>query len=107
MDWVVIGGVLGLGILIGLLVGWYLNEVSKMTEAVVASAIAMLSGSGVISVFHFLAPGGPTREYWFYPIGLLIGVLSAAPTDVYFNSLYRTKKKAIAEKKANVKAGER
>jgi len=83
---------LSLGLLIGILVGWYVNEVKIYTEQVVTSSIGIFAGGGVMAIFHSVAPSGATREYWLYPVGLLIGVLVAPPLDLYFIQLYKKKK---------------
>lgn len=87
MDLLVVSGVLCLGLLIGLLVGWYVNEAKSMTFPVLVGAVNILAGSGVLAIFHLISPA-PTREYWLYPVGLLVGVLIAAPLDVLLNRLY-------------------
>jgi hypothetical protein len=45
-----------------------------MTLTVLTSSISVLAGSGVIGIFHLIAPDGASgNAYWFYPIGLLAG----------------------------------
>jgi hypothetical protein len=55
MDWVAIVGVASLG-----------------------AAICVLAGAGVIGIFHAWSGSASTREYWFYPVGLLVGALLTA-----------------------------
>jgi len=56
MDWIIATGVLSLGLLIGILVGWYVNEVKIYTEQVVTSSIGIFAGGGVMAIFHSVAP---------------------------------------------------
>jgi hypothetical protein len=71
MDWVVAIGSSCLGIL----VGFYVQEAEWDRAALVASVLALVGG-GAVALLHFLAgSAGPTREYWFYPMGLLAGFI--------------------------------
>jgi hypothetical protein len=88
MDNVVIGGVLSLGILIGLLVGWFVNEVGDFSLKALTGAISALAGSGVIAIFSLIAPSSSTREFWFYPMGLLAGLLIAPIVSKLSDALY-------------------
>jgi hypothetical protein len=94
MDWVILIGSLCLGTLIGALVGWYVNEATQMSDRILASSVSALVGSSVLAMFSFLAGlRGPTREYWFYPVGLLIGFATITIIEVaYFG--YDGKKRA-------------
>jgi predicted membrane-bound spermidine synthase len=100
MDWVVASGVIAFGGLIGILVGWYVNEVKAYTESVVTTAMGLFVGSGAIAILQQVAPTGSTREFWLYPVGLLIGVLIAPPIDVYFQNLYKSRKARMRGKRS-------
>jgi MFS family permease len=74
MDLLVAGGTFSLGILIGILIAYFVDEADKMDRGVLYGAVGVIGGVGVIAVFHLLGGrNGTTREYWFYPIGLLVG----------------------------------
>ncbi|ARQ01398.1 hypothetical protein [Pseudorhodoplanes sinuspersici] len=88
MDWLVVAGVVSLGFLVGLLVGWYVNEDQPFTATGLVASITILSGAGVLGVFHMIAPTGPTREFWLYPIAVLLGVLIAPPLSKLYDRLY-------------------
>lgn len=89
MDWTVVAGALCLGLLIGALVGWYVSEAEKTTPIVLGVSISALVGSSVLAMFSFLAGlRGPTHEYWFYPVGLLIGFVVAIMIDMAFYDYY-------------------
>jgi len=89
MDWVVAAGALCLGILIGALVGWYFSEAQRTTPVVLGVSISCLVGSSVLAMFSFLAgPKGPTHEYWFYPIGLLVGFAVVIVIEMTFYNYY-------------------
>jgi F0F1-type ATP synthase assembly protein I len=97
MDWIIVAGALCLGILIGALVGWFFSEAKETTPRVLGVSISALVGSSVLAMFSFLAGfRGPTHEYWFYPVGLLIGfaiviVLEMTYYDYYGNKRPRKK----------------
>lgn len=94
MDCLVVSGVVSLGLLVGLLVGWFVNEDQPFTATGLVASITVLSGAGVLGVFHLIAPTGPTREFWFYPIAVLAGVLIAPPLSKLYDRLYPDEKKA-------------
>jgi hypothetical protein len=74
LDWVVAAGSSCLGILVGTLVGFYVQEAEEWDRKALYGSVSVLVGGGAIALLHFLAgTAGPTREYWFYPIGLLAG----------------------------------
>jgi hypothetical protein len=93
MDALAIVGTLCLGILVGLLIGWYLDQEQPFTITALVTVTSILSGAGVLGVFRLITPVGGLREFWFYPIGLLVGVLIAPPLDRYYDSLFETSKK--------------
>jgi hypothetical protein len=93
MDFLVVSGVVSLGLLVGLLVGWFVNEDQPFTATGLVAAITVLSGAGVLGVFHLIAPAGPTREFWFYPIAVLGGVLIAPFLSVLYDRLYPANQK--------------
>jgi hypothetical protein len=89
MDWVIVAGSLCLGMLIGALVGWYFSEAQKTTPVVLGVSISALVGSSVLAMFSFLAGlRGPTHEYWFYPVGLLIGFAGVIAIEMTFYNYY-------------------
>jgi ABC-type transport system involved in multi-copper enzyme maturation permease subunit len=84
MDWLVVTGSTCLGLLIGSLVGWFVNETEQMNEKVLATAVSVLSGAGVWGIFRAVSGvATPTREYWFYPIGLLVGFTIVTLAEIW------------------------
>ena len=83
MDWMIITGTVCLGILIGALVGWFVNEAKEMDFKVLSSSVWVLTGGGVLALFSFLA-GGSVREIWLYPVGLLFGFLAVTVIEIWF-----------------------
>lgn len=75
MDWIVILGVTSLGSVIGGLVCHYVARTKIFRIKELSSAVSILAGAGVIAIFHFLGGGGAQKEYWFYPVGLLLGFI--------------------------------
>jgi hypothetical protein len=92
MDWLVITSVVALGFVIGLLIGWFVNEDQSFTATGLTTSISVLSGAGVLGFFHYVSPNGPTREVWLYPIGILAGLLTAPFFDIFYNALYEDEK---------------
>jgi hypothetical protein len=88
MDWLIVIGTLCIGLLIGSFVGYFLNEADEMSDAVLRTSVSILAGGGVVALFGLLAPGGVSREVWFYPIGLLVGFVTAPFSDRAFDRLY-------------------
>jgi hypothetical protein len=89
LDWVIVTGALCLGILIGAIVGWYFSEAQKTTAVVLGFSISALVGSSVLAMFSFLAGlRGPTHEYWFYPVGLLIGFVIVIAIELTYYDYY-------------------
>ena len=101
MDWLVAVGSLCLGILIGILLAYFVFEAEKMDHKALYGAVGVIGGAGVIAAFHLLGGrhGESQREYWFYPIGLLAGYLVGtayewiAPPEVYDAKLKKRLKK--------------
>lgn len=87
MNWIVIVGTTCLGILIGILVAYFVEEAKVMSFGVLSSAIGVLAGGGVLAIFHLVGATKPMDEYWFYPVGLLLGFT----IGTYLNWLYSRK----------------
>ena len=93
MDWIIALGSFCLGALIGALVAWFVSEAEKMDHKVLAGAISALVGSSVLAMFSFLAGlRGPTHEYWFYPVGLLIGFVAVMLLELRYYDYYGKKR---------------
>ena len=89
MDWIIAAGALSLGILIGAIVGWYFSESKIITLTVLAGCISALVGSSVLAMFSFLAgKSAPPHEYWFYPVGLLIGFVIVIGLEMTYYDYY-------------------
>jgi len=46
MDWMIASGTISPGVLVGILVGYFVNEAKKMDQAILKSAISILAGGG-------------------------------------------------------------
>ena len=80
-------GTISLGVLVGILVGYFVNEAKKMDQTILKSAISILAGGGVVAMFSLL--GGlkePPHEIWLYPCGLLAGYFIATVYEHMFPS---------------------
>ena len=91
MDAIIAMGAAALGLMLGVLTGWLVRDAKTLQEKVIGTAIFILAGAGVLSLIT--GGGRPTRDYWFYPLGLLIGFLIVLAVDVYLHG-YEAKKPA-------------
>jgi len=67
----VVGATL-LGLIVGMLVGFFAQEAEKWTQLAMTASIGVLVSSGGMALLHYGAASDP-RAVWFYPIGLVIG----------------------------------
>jgi hypothetical protein len=65
-------GATSLGVLIGMLTGFFVQETNEWDKHALSSAALVLVGGGVLGFMHWASPTG-AHEIWFYPIGLLAG----------------------------------
>jgi hypothetical protein len=65
-------GAASLGVLIGVLTGFFVQEAKVWDKQALSSAALVLTGGGVLGFMHWASPTG-ANEVWFYPIGLLAG----------------------------------
>lgn len=65
-------GAASLGVLIGMLTGFFVQEAGEWDKHALSSAALVLTGGGVLGFMHWAPPTG-ANEIWFYPIGLLAG----------------------------------
>jgi hypothetical protein len=77
MNLIIATGALCLGILIGILVAYFVEEAKVMSFGVLSSAVGILAGGGVIAIFRLVGAAQTTDELWFYPIGSLRDLRSA------------------------------
>jgi len=85
MDWLVATGSLCLGIIAGCLVAYFVEEAPEMNKRVLYGASGIFSGGAVIALFHLLGgSSGALREYWMYPIGLLIGFIAGSIYEFFY-----------------------
>lgn len=74
-----VGGTL-LGFIIGMLVGFFVQEADEWTRSAMTASVAVLTGAGVVTLLRYGAPD--PEGVWFYPIGLVIGFGFGAIWDV-------------------------
>jgi hypothetical protein len=65
-------GAASLGVLMGTLTGFFVQEAKEWDKHALSSAALVLIGGGVLGFMHWASPTG-AHEVWFYPIGLLAG----------------------------------
>ena len=78
MDWFIVAGTMSLGVVVGCLVAYFVEEAPKLNERVVYSAIGIFGGSAVVALFHLIGASHYMREFWGYPIGLLFGFVAGS-----------------------------
>jgi hypothetical protein len=75
-DWIMAGIAAGLGFAIGVLTAFSVNKEVERDRPIFQAATAVVDGGCVLAVFHLLTkPHDTVRQYWFYPIGIVIGFL--------------------------------
>ncbi|MCK1494445.1 hypothetical protein IVB14_29565 [Bradyrhizobium sp. 180] len=70
-DTVAIVGAVLLGFMIGMLVGFFVQEAKEWTQSAMAASVAVLASAGVLALLRYGAPD--PHDVWFYPAGLVIG----------------------------------
>jgi len=86
MDQLAMVGFSCLGIFVGLIVGWFVNQ-EKEPTAKAYTSIILAVGSTAVSFIPLFSPT-KGREIWLYPIALLAGLLIAPFLDVAYNWFY-------------------
>lgn len=86
MNWMVVIGVLCLALPVGALIGLYVDELGGSSVKVRRNALTVLGGvalgTSLLVLLHSLGPvGASVREYWFYPVGLMIGLVGRIAED--------------------------
>jgi hypothetical protein len=84
MDWVIASGAVSLGIVIGILVAWFVLEAKEMSLQVLSSSVVIATGGAVLALFQFLSASHVAREVWLYPVGLLLGFCGASIIDTAY-----------------------
>jgi hypothetical protein len=75
MSLICVVGSFWLGALVGLSLGFYVQEEKAWDKRAFIASLSPVSGAGVIVLFHHLAQNIANSEYWFYPIGLVYGFI--------------------------------
>jgi hypothetical protein len=65
-----VGGTL-LGFIIGMLVGFFVQEAKEWTRSAMTASVAVLTGAGAVALLRYGAPD--QYNILFYPVGLVIG----------------------------------
>jgi uncharacterized membrane-anchored protein YhcB (DUF1043 family) len=74
MNWIVASGATCLGIFVGILVAYFVEEAEVMSPKVLSTSVSILAGGGVVAIFRLVSgPTGLSDEIWLYPVGLLVG----------------------------------
>lgn len=70
-DAVAIVGAVLLGFVIGMLVGFFVQEAKEWTRQALTASVAVIASAGVLALLRYAAPD--PHDVWFYPAGLVIG----------------------------------
>jgi Na+/citrate or Na+/malate symporter len=73
-DFVVICGAFWFGAVIGLLLGFLVQEAKQWDQKALTTSILGVAGSSVLLLLRLLAP--TMHEIWFYPMGLVGGAMA-------------------------------
>lgn len=60
-----------LGLIIGMLVGFYAQEAEVWTRQAMTASVAVLTGAGALALLRYNA--ADPHGVWYYPIGLVVG----------------------------------
>lgn len=74
-DWLIILGALWLGVFLGTLVGFYVQEADEWGPRALTTSIWVVAGSSTLVLLQFLNPSAGLREIWFYPLGIVGGFI--------------------------------
>jgi hypothetical protein len=74
-DWIVVFGAFWLGALLGILLGFYVQEAEEWDPRALRASMWIIAGSSILLLLQFLGPRASAREVWFYPIGLIGGFI--------------------------------
>jgi hypothetical protein len=82
MDWVIVAGVLSLGIILGWM-GYVVFTKQSNLKAFIA-IVGLFSGAVVAGIFQAIAgtKAALPREVWIYPVGLLAGIGFAFASEI-------------------------
>jgi hypothetical protein len=72
VDSLAAGGAWCLGLLVGVMVGFFVQETEDWDRRALVSAVGVFTGGGVLAILRWAASLGG-REVWFYPMGLVVG----------------------------------
>lgn len=89
MDCLTAVGVSSIGLLVGVLVGFLVNEPQAFSVRVFLAAVSVVSGSAVLAILSLVAATGGAREYWLYPIFVTGGFFASPLFNWYFDWAYR------------------
>lgn len=80
MDYLIAGGAISLGIVVGWMVYHTFVRQPKLDVKFLGSIISVMVGASVIGIFQKIAGNGSglPREVYLYPVGLLIGIVITA-----------------------------
>jgi hypothetical protein len=79
MSLVAVVGAFWLGALIGMSLGFYVQEEPKWDRQALKASLQLIAGASIVGLFHFLSHNNSYsahgQEYWFYPMGLVGGFI--------------------------------
>lgn len=75
MDWVIILGSTCMGIAMGWLVRYLLERIMAFDVKALGAVVPIIIGAVMLGFFQLVGGvHGITREFFFYPVGLILGV---------------------------------
>jgi hypothetical protein len=76
-EFVIALGCFCLGAAIGGIVAHYIARVDEFNLRALTSIVGIFGGAGVLGVFTLIGTP-PSVAYWFYPVGILVGLITIA-----------------------------
>jgi peptidoglycan/LPS O-acetylase OafA/YrhL len=75
MNWIVLIGAFWLGALVGMLLGFYVQEAKIWDHRALAASIGAIAGISIIYLLQVLSLDKAVPEIWSYPMGLVGGFM--------------------------------
>jgi hypothetical protein len=99
MDYLIAGGAISLGIVVGWMVYHTFVRQAKLDVKFLGSIISVMVGASVIGIFQKIAGNGSglPREVYLYPVGLLAGIVITATIKLIGDTEKKDERRTASE----------